>query len=97
MIRKDEIPEFTSEAEEAAWWDAHRDETAAWHRAAVERRQTTTLADVLSKSRNAADVVDPADLARARALAKKQGVSYPAFLKRLFHEAVEREERKVAS
>ena len=73
-MRKNEIPEFQSEAEEAAWWDAHRDETAAWMREATERRQTTTLADVLLKAR-AGEVpggIDAADFDRARVLVSPQ-------------------------
>ena len=98
-MRKNEIPEFQSEAEEAAWWDAHRDETAAWMREAVERRQTTTLAEILSKAR-AGEIqggIDPADIDRARALAEKQGVSCQSYLRKLVREALEREERKLAS
>ena len=103
MIRKNEIPEFGSEADEAAWWDAHRDETAAWMREAVERRQATTLADVLSKARHAAALcavpvgIDPADLDRARVLAEKQGITCQSYVRKLLHEAIEREERKLAS
>ena len=101
MIRKNEIPEFQSEADEAAWWDAHRDETAAWMREAIERRQTTTLADLLSRARNgsaAAPVgIDPEDLDRARVLAERQGISCQSFVRKLLHEAIEREERKLAS
>jgi hypothetical protein len=30
MKEKREIPKFKSEADEAAWWYAHREETARW-------------------------------------------------------------------
>ena len=96
MIQKNEIPAFASEAEEAAWWDAHRDETAIWMREAIEQRRTTTLADVLAKSRSTTSF-DPVDLERARVLAEKQGVAYSSYVRRLLHEAIEREERKLAS
>ncbi len=96
LIQRNEIPVFASEAEEAAWWDLHRGETAAWMSDAIQRRRTTSLEAVLSKARSPLDF-DGEDLDRARALAQKQGVSYQSFVRQLFHEAVEREERKLAS
>ena len=51
MILKNEIPEFQSEAEEADWWDSHRELTDSWLREALVNRQTTTLPAVLAKAR----------------------------------------------
>jgi len=51
MIRKLYIPKFKSEAEEAEWWDRHRDETAKWLEEALAAGQTTTLSAVLERAR----------------------------------------------
>ena len=104
MILKNEIPEFQSEAEEADWWDSHRELTDSWLREALVNRQTTTLPAVLAKARQATaggDAfslgIDPSDLERARALALKKGVQFQTLLRELLHEAIEREEQKIAS
>ena len=104
MILKKEIPEFQSEAAEAAWWDSHRDQTDVWMREAIANRQTTTLSAVLAKVRHSAAShepfllgFDPSDLERARTLALKKGVQYETLLRELLHEAIEREEQKIAS
>jgi len=99
MIRKPDIPKFHSEAEEAAWWDLHREETAQWLEEAVAAGQTTTLSDVLQQRKRAGIApavsirIDPEDITRARSLAAKKGIEYQAYLKMLLHEALEREER----
>ncbi len=51
MIEKLDIPKFESEAEEAEWWDRHREDTAKWLEEAVAAGQTTTLSAVLKHAR----------------------------------------------
>src|SRR5271166_594848 len=51
MIEKLEILKFESEAEEAEWWDRHREETARWLQQAVAAGETTTLSAVLQRAR----------------------------------------------
>jgi len=51
MIRKLDVPEFKSEAEEAEWWDRHREETARWMEDAVAAGQTTTPSAALKRMR----------------------------------------------
>ena len=99
MIRKPNIPKFESEAEEAAWWDKHRDETAQWMEEAAAAGQTTNLAGVLQRARQRAGTtptvsirIDPNDITRARSLAAKKGLRYQTYLKMLLHQALEREE-----
>ena len=41
------IPNFSSEAEEAAWWDAHRSEIEAEIRRRVKQKRPLTLANLL--------------------------------------------------
>ncbi|MGA2575827.1 MAG: hypothetical protein ABSH24_07365 [Bryobacteraceae bacterium] len=54
MKEKREIPKFKSEADEAAWWYAHREETARWMEEAAVNGQTTTLSEVLRRARQRA-------------------------------------------
>ena len=54
MIRKDSIPKCSSEAEEAQWWDDHREETAEWMEQAVSAGQTSTLSEILGRARTRA-------------------------------------------
>ena len=51
MTQKPKVPKFESEAEEAEWWDNHREETAQWVEEAVAAGKTTTLTDVLKRTR----------------------------------------------
>ena len=51
MIQKLDIPQFESEAEEAEWWDQHREETAKWLEEAVASGETTNLSAVLRRAR----------------------------------------------
>lgn len=99
MSEKLKIPKFKSEAEEAEWWDEHREETARWMEEAVAAGETTTLSDLRQRARERAGrtpaqtvPVDPADAARARALAARKGVPYETYLKTLLHEALDRDE-----
>uniref|UniRef100_A0A372ISQ8 Antitoxin n=1 Tax=Paracidobacterium acidisoli TaxID=2303751 RepID=A0A372ISQ8_9BACT len=41
--------------------------------------------------------LDPADIERARAQAEHRGLKYQTYLKMLIHEALQREEKKMAS
>jgi predicted DNA binding CopG/RHH family protein len=102
MIRKP-IPKFTSEKEEAQWWDEHRDETAQWMEQAIASGDTATLSAVLQHTRQRAGStptvsigIDPEDIARALSLADKKGLRYQTYLKMLLHEALEREERRAS-
>jgi predicted DNA binding CopG/RHH family protein len=103
MKDRHQIPKFESEAEEAAWWYAHREETARWMEDATANGQTTTLADVLQRARRRAGTtptvsirIAPEDITRARGLAEKKGLRYQTYLKMLLHEALEREQKGLA-
>jgi predicted DNA binding CopG/RHH family protein len=103
MIQKP-IPKFSSEQEEANWWDQHSDEHDERTLEAIRAGETTTLDAVLQRarerSRNAlahSIGIDPIDIARARAIAAKKGLDYEAYLKTLVHEALVREEERLAS
>jgi predicted DNA binding CopG/RHH family protein len=100
MSQKLTIPKFQSEAEEAEWWDRHREETGEWMEQAVAAGETTTLSAVLERVRErsggASTVtiqVDAPDAERARALAAQKGVACETYLKTLLHDALDRDER----
>ncbi|HMD99191.1 MAG TPA: hypothetical protein VKM93_17930 [Terriglobia bacterium] len=100
MSLKFTLPQFQSEAEEAEWWDRHREETAQWMEAAVSVGETTTLSAVLARARERSVVadaltirVDPPDAERARALAAKKGIPSETYLKTLLHDALDRDEQ----
>jgi uncharacterized protein (DUF4415 family) len=97
------MPKFRSEAEEAKWWDEHREETAPWMEDAVAAGRTTTLAAVLERARQRAGAtptvsirIDPDDVSRARTLAARRGLRYQTYLNMLLHEALQREEKRLA-
>jgi predicted DNA binding CopG/RHH family protein len=98
MSEKPTVPKFDSEAEEAEWWDQHRDETAQWVEEAVAAGKTTTLSAILNRARQDSGRpsvmvdLDADDAARARALATRKGVPLETYLKTLLHEALERDQ-----
>ena len=103
MKEKRKIPRFKPETDEAAWWYAHREETARWMEEAAATGQTTTLSEVLLRARQRAGTtptvsirIAPKDIARARGLAEKKGLRYQTYLKMLLHEALEREQKRMA-
>lgn len=72
MKERHKIPKLKSEADEAAWWYAHREETARWMEEAAANGQTTTLSEVLQRARQRAGTtptvsirIAPEDIARA--------------------------------
>jgi predicted DNA binding CopG/RHH family protein len=82
-----DAPEFQSEAEEAQWWDRHKE----------------LIADLLLKhgrrgavpTKNVSVRLPVTDIERARKLAKKRGVGYQTLIKTLLHESL-RKESKIA-
>jgi len=93
------IPNFSSEQEEAAWWDAHPEALterfqAAKGKGSVRRLSQTQLPGA---SETVTIRIPPGELARARMLAEKRGLRYQTYLKMLLHEALEAEEKKLAS
>jgi len=82
------MPRFETEAEEAAWWDAHPEIITkafehAYGKGSRERPPTKTVTIRLSVE----------DMARARRLAARKGLAYQTLVKMLLHEALTREDR----
>jgi uncharacterized protein (DUF4415 family) len=84
------IPKFSGEAEEAAWWDAHRPEIEAEIRNRIEKRPLT-LGNLLRGAKPSQPVtlrVSQEDLETARRLAARKGLGYQTYIKMLLRSAL---------
>lgn len=95
------LPKFATEAEEAQWWYEQRDRLTsdaeeALARGELKLRQLRPPSG-FPPAKNITIRVPAADLERARELAAKRGLRYQTYLKMLLHEALEAEEKKLAS
>jgi predicted DNA binding CopG/RHH family protein len=96
------IPAFSSEAEEAAWWDSHQElveqsflKAAAAGTLGRGRAAKQVVAGKTSGSSPTLTLrVPETDISRARALAARKGLRYQTLLQMLIHEGLEREERR---
>ena len=93
------IPAFATEEEEALWWDAHPDAItdrfiAAKKQDGVRRLSQTNLPGA---SETVTIRIPPDELIRARDLAAKRGLRYQTYIKMLLHEALDADEKKLAS
>jgi predicted DNA binding CopG/RHH family protein len=75
-------PEFRTEAEEAAWWDANSDRVTGLliklgRRSPVKTQSVTMRLPVQ-------------DIERARGIAEKRGIGYQTVIKSLLHDALKR-------
>jgi len=85
------IPKFSSEAEEAAWWDAHRSEVEAEIRQRMKRKRPLTLGSLLQGAKPSQPItlrIATKDLETARRLAARKGVGYQTYIKMLLREAL---------
>lgn len=85
------IPKFSSETEEAAWWDAHRSEIEAEIRRRMKQKRPLTLGRLLQGEKPSQPVtlrIATKDLATARRLAARKGVGYQTYIKMLLREAL---------
>ncbi len=84
------IPKFSSEGDEAAWWDAHRSEIEVEIRRRMKQRKPLTLSNLLrAKPTQPITLRIPReDLERARRLAARKGVGYQTYIKMLLREAL---------
>src|SRR5579862_7882595 len=81
-----DLPEFKSEAEEAAFWDANPDLiTAAFKAARYSRSNRITQSEPISIR------IPIDDLTRLKELATKKGMGYQTLVKSLIHEGIARE------
>ena len=85
------IPKFSSEAEESAWWDAHRSDVEAQIRQRLKQKKSLTLGNVLRGSKPTQPItlrIPKEDLATARRLAAKKGLGYQTYIKMLLRDAL---------
>ncbi len=93
------MPEFSSEREEAEWWDAHAEELdgefaeAAANGTLMNREQFREMMlhehDVLWFDARVSVSISDDDLACAKAMAKTSGLSAEEYLGQVVHEALQ--------
>lgn len=91
-------PKFRTEAEEAAWWDAHPEMILkaverAYGKKAVERVLGGSARPKQPPTKTVTIRLPVDDVARARRLADQKGLRYQTLVKTLLHEALRKEER----
>ena len=84
------IPRFSSEAEEAAWWDRHRSEVEIEIRRRMKHKRPLALGN-LQRAKPSEPItlrIPKEDLETARRLAARKGVGYQTYIKMLLREAL---------
>jgi predicted DNA binding CopG/RHH family protein len=94
------IPEFSSEEQEARWWDDHKKQVetnliAAMKEKRAQRGTAQRLVAEARASKNITIRMPLADLERARQLSARKGLAYQTFIKMLLHEALDSEEKRL--
>ena len=94
------IPKFSSEEQEALWWDEHKatveeNLTAAMRDGTAQRGTAQSLTAEVRGSKNITIRMPLADLERARQLSSRRGLAYQTFIKMLLHEALDSEEKRL--
>ena len=85
------IPKFSSEAEEAAWWDAHRSEIEAEIRQRMKQKRPPTLGSLFRGPKPSQPItlrIPKDDLETARRLAARKGLGYQTYIKMLLRDAL---------
>lgn len=92
MVEKRVLPEFKSEAEEAAWWFDHQDEILDDFIAAeAEGRLGPNTALVYSVPASNVIHLEPRSVALAREQAARQGMDYESYVQHLVDEGLLKE------
>jgi predicted DNA binding CopG/RHH family protein len=85
------VPKFSSETEEAAWWDAHRPVIEAEIRNRLKKKKPLTLDSLLRGAKPSRPVTlrfSQEDLETARRLAERRGMRYQTYIKTLLRNAL---------
>ncbi len=93
--KRETLPAFKSEAEEARWWASQRGQatiTRLFKRAAAEG----TLRRVPARAKSISIRMNESDLHLARRQAAGKGLGYQNYIKTLLHEALSQAEGKPA-
>jgi predicted DNA binding CopG/RHH family protein len=98
-MNPEDIPPFANEQDEAAWWDAHPEALTDRFQAAKLQGKLRRLSqtNLPGASETVTIRIANDELTRARRLAAKRGLRYQTYLKMLLHEALDNEEKKLAS
>lgn len=93
------VPRFTTEGEEARWWDrkskvVEKELIAALRSGTAQRGTAQRLAREVRESKNITIRMPIAEIERARTLADRKGIGYQTYMKMLLREALDREARK---
>jgi predicted DNA binding CopG/RHH family protein len=93
------VPSFANEQEEASWWDAHPNALTERFRTARQQGTVRRLSQLPlpGVSENVTIRIPKDELERARKFAGKRGLQYQTYLKMLLHEALDVEEKRLAS
>lgn len=81
------IPNFRTEAEEAAWWDAHPDLATQIMMNAIKPGKARRSAPLRSVTMR----LPVPDIEAAQHLAHQKGLPYQTYIKMLLHEALKKE------
>jgi hypothetical protein len=97
-MKKLVVPKFSTETEEAKWWDQHMDAVGENLRAAMKsgtahRGGPRRVLQERRESRNITIRMPLTDLQAAREMAQKKGLPYQTYMKMLLHQALEKERR----
>jgi predicted DNA binding CopG/RHH family protein len=95
-------PKFTTEAEEAKWWDGHKEMVEenliqAIRDGTARRGTARSLAREARASRNVTIRMAEADLDLARQQAAEKGLLYQTYIKSVLHEELVKRGRRRAS
>ncbi|MBX9600788.1 MAG: BrnA antitoxin family protein [Bryobacteraceae bacterium] len=97
--KKQEIPKFASEAEEAKWWASKAGRAFLKGQSRLHDGITAGGSPLVEKLKRARSVqialrLPATDLARARELAGQKGIGYQTLLKMIVHEGLQQTRRK---
>jgi predicted DNA binding CopG/RHH family protein len=93
MATKSRIPNFKSEEEEAAWWDAHPEVITELFLKAKKEGKIKKLPVVRGATKPITIRLPLADIETAQEIAERRGVPYQTFIKGLLHQALARERK----
>jgi predicted DNA binding CopG/RHH family protein len=81
------IPKFRTEAEEARWWDAHREVATEIMSRAIKSGKANRAVPLKTVTIR----LPIPDIQAAKDLAREKGLPYQTYIKMLLHEALKRE------
>ena len=96
------VPKFPTEAEEAKWWDNHKEMVEenliqAIKAGTVRRSTAQRLVREARASRNVTIRMAEADLDLARKQAEEKGLPYQTYIKSVLHEELMKRDQRRAS